>query len=42
MFIKPLPSRTRDIADFNNSEKQAQRLRQNEKTKDFVKNERTR
>ena len=31
-FIKPLPSRTRDIADLPNTEKQTQILRQNEKT----------
>ena len=31
-FIKPLPLRTGDVADFSNTEKQAQRLRQNERT----------
>lgn len=31
-FIRPLPSRTGDVAKFPNTEKQAKRLRQNEKT----------
>ena len=31
-FIRPLPSITGDVADFSNTEKQAQRLRQNERT----------
>ena len=34
-------SRRGDIAGFSNTEKQAQRLRQNKKTKEFVSNERT-
>ena len=40
-FIKPLPSRTEDVADFPNTQKKAQKLRQNEKTEEFVPNERT-
>lgn len=38
VFIKPLQSRTEDIADLLNTEKQVQR--QNEKTEEFVPNER--
>ena len=36
-FIRPLSSRTGDIADFPNTEKQAQRLKQN-KTEKFIPN----
>lgn len=32
LFIKPLPSRTGDKANFTNIQKQEQRLEQNEKT----------
>ena len=39
--MRPLPSRTGDIADFPNTEKQAHRLRQNEKTENIFPNERT-
>ena len=38
-FIRPLPSRTGDIADFSNTEKQAQSPRQNEKMEKYVPNE---
>ena len=38
--IRPLFSRTEDVADSQHTEKQAQRLRQNMKTKEFVPNER--
>ena len=41
-FKKPLPSKTGDVADFPNTEKQAERLRQNEKTEEFVPNEKNR
>jgi len=37
-----LASRTGDVADFPNTQKQAQRLRQNEKKDKLVPNERTR
>lgn len=40
----PLPSRTEDMIeeeDFPNTQKQAQRLRQNEKTEECVPDERT-
>ena len=36
IFKRPLPSRTKDVADFPNTQKWAQRLRQNEKTEKFV------
>ena len=39
-FIRPLPSRTGDIPDFPNIEKQDQRIRKNKKTEVFVPNER--
>lgn len=41
-FLKPLLSRGRDIANFPNTKKEAQRVRQNEETEDYVPNERTR
>ena len=40
-FIKPLPSRTEDVANILNTEKQAQGLRQNEKTEESAPSERT-
>ena len=40
-FIEPLPSITKNIGDFPNTQKQAQRLKQNEKTEEFVPNVRT-
>ena len=40
-FIRPLPSRTGDIADFPNTQKQAERLRQKEETEEFAPDERT-
>ena len=39
-FIRPLPSKTADVVDFPNTEKQAQRLRKNEKTEKFIPSER--
>ena len=39
-FIRPLSSRTEDVVDFSNTEKQAQRHRQNEKTEKFILKER--
>ena len=38
-FIKPLLSRIGAIADFPNTKKQAQRLKQTEETEEFVPNE---
>lgn len=40
-FIRPPLSRTGDIADFPNTEKQIQKVRQNEKMEECVPNERT-
>ena len=40
-FTRPLPSRTGDMADFPNIEKQIERFRQNEKTEKFIPNEET-
>ena len=39
--IPPGLSRARDIADFPNTEKQTQKVRQNEETEEYVSNERT-
>jgi len=41
LFIKAIPSRTGDVPDSPNIQKQAQRLRQNEMTEEFDPNERT-
>ena len=40
LFIRPLPSRPRDIVDFPNMQKQTQRVRQIEETEECVPNER--
>ena len=40
-FIKPLLSRTGDVSDFPNTQKQTERVRQNEETEEYVPNERT-
>ena len=39
-FIKPLLSRTGDVANFPNTEKQTQRVSQNEEIEEYVQNER--
>lgn len=41
LFIKAFPSRIGDKADFSSVQKQAWRLKQNEKTEKSVPNERT-
>ena len=40
-FIRALLSRAGDIADFPNTKKQSQRVRQPEETEEYVPNERT-
>ena len=37
-FLRPILSRAGDIADFLNTEKQTQRVRQNEEIEDYVLN----
>lgn len=41
-FVRPVLSGVEDRADFPNTEKQTHRFGQNEETKDYVPNERTR
>ena len=40
-FVRPLLSRAGDVADFPNTQKQTQRVMQNEETEQDVPNERT-
>jgi len=39
-FIRSLLSRAEDVADFPNTQKQTQRVRQNEESDEYVSNER--
>ena len=40
-FIRPWLSKSGDVADFPNTQKQRQKIRQNEETEEYVPNDRT-